>query len=138
MNDLKVKKILLALSGCGTCNRLKTAAIIFKKGTIVSVGYNGSVRGSAECSKIGCFIISNHCQNSVHAEENAILNAARNGASVLGGKIYCLHFPCRNCLKSIMNSGIREIVYYRNYNDESNKKLLRRYLDEGLLEVRKA
>lgn len=138
MNDLKVKKILLAIADCGTCKRLKTAAVIFKNSSIISLGYNGSPRGSAECSKIGCFIISKHCQNVIHAEENAILNAARNGVSILGGKMYCLHFPCRNCLKSILNAGIKEIVYYKNYNDESNKKLLRRYLNEGLIEVRKA
>jgi dCMP deaminase len=101
-----------------TCNRKNIGAVIVKNKTILSTGYNGSIRGRAHCSEIGCDMENGHCVATIHAEANAIIQAARNGVTIDGAEIYTTASPCWNCFKLIANSGINKIFYHEFYRDE--------------------
>jgi len=111
------------------CLRRKYGAIVVKNDAIVSTGYNGPARGSTNCEEAGCvkdvlnlphYSGYDYCP-AVHAEENAIINAARNGNSVLGGTLYLFGIdtktgkpvagvPCPRCKRVLINAGIKEVV----------------------------
>jgi dCMP deaminase len=93
-----------------TCPRRRVGAVIVKDKMIVSTGYNGSVRGSSHCDDIGCIMENGHCVATIHAEVNAILQAARNGISTLGTTMYITLNPCMSCYKLILNAGIVKVV----------------------------
>jgi dCMP deaminase len=101
-----------------TCTRKNIGAVIVKGKTILSTGYNGSVRGRPHCSEIGCDMENGHCVATIHAEANAIIQAAKNGVAIDGSEIYTTASPCWNCFKLIANSGIKEIYYGEFYRDE--------------------
>ena len=101
-----------------TCDRKHVGAIIVKDRTILSTGYNGSVRGLPHCDDVGHTMENDHCVATVHAEANAIIQAAKNGVSVDEAEIYTTASPCWSCFKLIANSGIRKIYYGEFYRDE--------------------
>jgi dCMP deaminase len=101
-----------------TCSRKHIGAVIVKNKTILSTGYNGSIRGRPHCSEIGCDMENGHCVATIHAEANAIIQAAKNGVAIDGAEIYTTASPCWNCFKLIANSGIKEIYYGEFYRDE--------------------
>lgn len=86
--------------------------------TILSTGYNGSVRGLAHCDEVGHMIEDGHCIRTIHAEINAIIQAAKNGTSVDKACIYVTASPCWNCFKCIANAGLARVVYREFYRDE--------------------
>lgn len=98
-----------------TCPRKSVGAVIVRDRTVLSTGYNGSVRGAPHCIDVGCIIEHNHCIATVHAEVNAILQAAKNGASTSFSTIYVTSNPCLNCMKAIINAGIKRVVYDEIY-----------------------
>lgn len=98
-----------------TCDRLNVGAIIVKNKTIVSTGYNGAPRGMPHCDDVGHEISDGHCVRTVHAEANAIAQAARNGGAVEGADIYLTHSPCYDCFKLMVNSGITKVMYDEFY-----------------------
>jgi dCMP deaminase len=114
-----------------TCLRHEVGAIIVKNDIILSTGYNGPPRNFKHCEtcirdiqniKSGsnteiCF--------AVHAEVNAVINAARNGISITDSELYCTHAPCSNCLKIIINAGIKRIHAIHNYEDSIRDEILR-------------
>ncbi len=106
-----------------TCDRKHVGAVIVRDRTILSTGYNGSVRGMPHCDEIGHTMESGHCVATIHAEANAIIQAARNGVNVNGGEMYTTASPCWSCFKLIANSGIRRIYYGEFYRDERSLKL---------------
>ena len=101
-----------------TCPRKFVGAVIVRNRTILSTGYNGSIRGMPHCSDVGHMMEEGHCVATIHAEANAIIQAARNGVTIEGGTIYVTASPCWNCFKQIANAGIRRIVYGEFYRDE--------------------
>ena len=101
-----------------TCPRKHVGAVIVRDRTILSTGYNGSIRGLPHCEDVGCVIEDGHCVATVHAEANAILQAAKNGVGVAGAEIYTTASPCWACFKMIANAGIRRIYYGEFYRDE--------------------
>ncbi|NLD99655.1 MAG: dCMP deaminase family protein [Fibrobacter sp.] len=101
-----------------TCDRKHVGAVIVKDKTILSTGYNGSIRGMPHCDDVGHMMENGHCVATVHAEANAIIQAAKNGAAIDGATIYVTASPCWNCFKLIANSGIKKIVYLEFYRDE--------------------
>lgn len=116
------------------CERLHVGCVLVSGGDrpnrIVAAGYNGFLPGLPHRSRIR----DEHEQGTVHAEQNAIADAARRGVSVGGATAYITHYPCINCAKILAASGIREIVYLHDYrNDEIAGDLLR----ESGIEVRK-
>ena len=100
-----------------TCPRKYVGAVIVRNRTILSTGYNGSIRGMPHCSDVGHMMEDNHCVATIHAEANAIIQAARNGAVIEGGIIYVTASPCWNCFKQIANAGINKIHYGEFYRD---------------------
>jgi len=101
-----------------TCDRKHVGAVIVRDKTILSSGYNGSIRGLPHCSDAGCIIENGHCIATVHAEANAIIQAAKNGVMINGSTIYTTASPCWSCFKLICNSGIRRICFGEFYREE--------------------
>lgn len=100
-----------------TCPRKYVGAVIVRNRTILSTGYNGSIRGMPHCSDVGHMMEDGHCVATIHAEANAIIQAARNGVTIEGGTVYVTASPCWNCFKQIANAGIVRIVYGEFYRD---------------------
>jgi dCMP deaminase len=101
-----------------TCDRKHVGAVIVRERLILSTGYNGSVRGLPHCDDEGHLMVDGHCVATIHAEANAILQAARNGVSTDGATIYITASPCWNCFKMVANSGIKRICFGEFYRDE--------------------
>jgi dCMP deaminase len=109
--------IARVVSSRSTCDRKFVGAVIVRDKTILSTGYNGSIRGMPHCSEVGHMMEEGHCVATIHAESNAILQAAKNGVSIDESSIYVTASPCWNCFKQVANSGIRRIVYGEFYRD---------------------
>jgi dCMP deaminase len=100
-----------------TCPRKYVGAVIVRNRTILSTGYNGSIRGMPHCSDVGHMMEDGHCVATIHAEAHAIIQAARNGVTIAGADVYVTASPCWNCFKQIANAGVRRIVYGEFYRD---------------------
>ena len=100
-----------------TCPRKYVGAVIVRNRTILSTGYNGSIRGMPHCSEAGHMMENDHCVATIHAEANAIIQAARNGVMIEGATNYVTASPCWNCFKHLANSGVTRIVYGEFYRD---------------------
>ena len=101
-----------------TCSRKHVGAVIVRDKVILSTGYNGSIRGMPHCDEVGHMMEDNHCVRTIHAEANAIIQAARNGVRIEGATIYVTASPCWGCFKMIANAGIARIVFGEFYRDE--------------------
>ena len=103
-----------------TCPRKHVGAVIVRDRSILSTGYNGSIRGMPHCDDpdVGCMMEDNHCVATIHAEQNAIIQAAKNGVSIDGSIIYTTASPCWPCFKMIANAGMKRIVYAEFYREE--------------------
>jgi dCMP deaminase len=100
-----------------TCPRKSVGAIIVRDKAVLATGYNGSLRGLPHCTEVGCLMENEHCVRTVHAEANALLQAARNGVRIDGADIYVTASPCWDCFKLIANAGIGRILYGEFYRD---------------------
>jgi dCMP deaminase len=101
-----------------TCDRKHVGAVIVRDKSILATGYNGSVRGLAHCDDEGHMLQDGHCVRTIHAEANAIVQAARNGVRIDVADIYVTASPCFGCFKLIANAGLKRIVYGEFYRDE--------------------
>ena len=132
-----------------TCPRLSVGAVIVRDKRIVCTGYNGAPSGLPHCPElgptndwpVGC-LRAGHCIRSLHAEQNALLQAASIGVACAGATIYVTNQPCNNCAKMIINAGITRVIYEGDYPDEFSKELFRlaemevlRFRDNRLEEV---
>jgi dCMP deaminase len=100
-----------------TCDRKHVGAVIVRDRMILATGYNGSIRGLGHCDDEGHLMEDGHCVRTVHAEANAIVQAARNGMRVEGGDIYITASPCFGCFKLIANAGLKRIAFGEFYRD---------------------
>ena len=115
-----------------TCLRRHVGAIIVKDKRILATGYNGSPTGLEHCLTRGCLreqlgIPSGQKQElcrAAHAEQNAVIQAARYGVPIDGATVYCTNQPCIMCAKILINAGIREIVYENPYPDELAEEMM--------------
>ena len=101
-----------------TCDRKHVGALIVRNKTILSTGYNGSIRGMPHCDEVGHMMENGHCVATIHAETNAILQAAKNGVMIDGGEVFITASPCWPCFKMLANAGIKKIYYGEFYRDE--------------------
>ncbi|MGB5932853.1 MAG: cytidine/deoxycytidylate deaminase family protein [Anaerolineae bacterium] len=101
-----------------TCPRASVGAVIVRERRILTTGYNGAPEGLLHCLEAGCIIEDDHCQRSLHAEQNAIIQAASYGVSIAGGTTYITHQPCNTCAKMIINAGLKRVIYAGEYPDE--------------------
>lgn len=115
-----------------TCVRRAVGAVIVKDNRILATGYNGVPEGMEHCGKVGCLrerlgVPSGERQEicrGLHAEQNAIIQAARYGIDISGAKIYITTQPCITCAKMLINAGITEIIYANPYPDELSLGML--------------
>ncbi len=124
--------IVELVSRRSTCLRRKVGAILVRDKRILATGYNGPPTGITHCSEVGCLrdrmgVPSGErhelCRG-LHAEQNAIIQAALYGVSTKGSTIYCTNHPCIICSKMIINSGIVSFVYAEDYRDELAEEML--------------
>jgi len=115
-----------------TCMRRHVGAIIVKDKRILATGYNGAPTGLPHCEETGCLrqelgIPSGQRQEicrGLHAEQNAIVQAALHGVAIRGSDVYCTHQPCITCAKMIINAGIRRVVCAEEYPDGFARPML--------------
>ena len=107
-----------------TCPRASVGAVIVREHRILTTGYNGSPRGVAHCTEVGCTMDNGHCLRATHAEANAVVQGALYGVSVDGAVAYCTHQPCVNCSKLLISAGVTKIVYDVGYPDRVASELL--------------
>ncbi|MCD6451872.1 MAG: dCMP deaminase family protein [Acidobacteria bacterium] len=115
-----------------TCLRRKVGAVIVRDKRILTTGYNGPPTGLRHCEEVGCLreklgIPSGQNQElcrAVHAEQNAIIQAAIMGVVLKGATIYTTNFPCVICAKMLINAGIKKIIYAQGYPDELSREML--------------
>ena len=108
-----------------TCDRKHVGAVIVRDKTILSTGYNGSLRGMPHCDDVGHLMEGGHCVGTVHAEANAIIQAAKNGVRIESAELYTTASPCWSCFKLIANAGIRTIYYGEFYRDTRSIEVAR-------------
>ena len=101
-----------------TCPRRSVGAVIVLSKRILATGYNGAPAGMDHCTDVGCLMMDGHCVRTLHAEQNAIIQAAQFGVSTRGAGIYVTSSPCLNCAKAIINAGIVKVWYWQGYPDE--------------------
>lgn len=100
-----------------TCDRKFVGAVVVRDRSILATGYNGSIRGLPHCDEEGHLMEDNHCVRTVHAEANAIVQAAKSGVRIEGASIYVTASPCWGCFRLIANAGIVRIVFGEFYRD---------------------
>lgn len=117
-----------------TCNRAAVGAVIVRDRAILATGYNGSPAGMPHCTEVGCLITTSrtpegeeeeNCFRTIHAEINAIAQAARHGVMIAGSDIYITHSPCIHCLKTLINTGIQRVCYEKPYKLDRVEELVR-------------
>ena len=131
-NDEYFMEMAQLVSSRSTCLRRKVGAVIVKDKRVLSTGYNGSPKGTKHCEELGCIRVQMNVPSGtrhelcrgVHAEQNAVTQAAYFGVSVDGATIYTTTYPCSMCAKILINAGIKEIVYSEGYADDLSKDLL--------------
>jgi dCMP deaminase len=115
-------KIAALYSQKAKCASLKVGCVLVKDNRVISVGYNGEVSGLKNCPGESCKFKDESGQlrcggETLHAEENAIIFAAKTGISIQGCTAYCTHLPCRFCMKRLIQAGISRVVYGEPYRD---------------------
>ena len=123
--DIYFLRIAREISTRSTCNRKHVGAVLVRDNQILSTGYVGSIKGQPHCVDVGCDIdpLTNGCRRTVHAECNAVLQAARHGVSTDGATLYSTLSPCSACFKMLANAGISKIVYCEEYRIPPDKDL---------------
>ncbi len=124
--DQYFMNIARVVSSRATCDRKYVGAVIVRDKTILSTGYNGSIRGMPHCTESGHMMEEGHCVATIHAEMNAIIQAARNGVRIEGAGIYITASPCWGCFKALANAGIQRICYGEFYRDERSFRVAER------------
>jgi dCMP deaminase len=115
-----------------TCLRRQVGAIVVKDKRILTTGYNGAPKGMKHCSETGCL---RECEDvpagerhelcrGIHAEQNAIVQAAAFGVSIKDSTLYCTHFPCVLCTKMLINAGVCKLVVQEAYPDDLSRSML--------------
>lgn len=125
-------KIAEEVSARSTCLRKRVGAVIVKDKRILSTGYNGAPRGIRHCLEVGCLRErmgvpsgeKHELCRGLHAEQNAVIQAALHGVSIADSTIYTTHQPCSLCAKILINAGVTEIRYLEDYTDSLADEML--------------
>lgn len=130
--DSYFMEIARIVSMRSTCLRRNVGAVIVKDKRILSTGYNGAPSGLKHCLEVSCLREQmkiapgerHELCRGLHAEQNAIIQAAYHGVSICGANLYCTHLPCSICIKMLINAGIKEVCYADGYPDELSLRLI--------------
>ena len=126
-------EIMNTVATRATCDRGRSGCIIVRDKRIISTGYVGSPPGLPHCDEIGHLMkevidedgtVRKHCVRTIHAEQNAICQAARHGISIEGATLYCKMEPCRVCAMLIISSGIKKVVALKKYHAAEETRLM--------------
>ncbi|MDD5693297.1 MAG: dCMP deaminase family protein [Patescibacteria group bacterium] len=126
-------KMALIASERSTCRRHSVGAVLVKDKIVLSTGYNGAAKGAKDCLELGCLrdelgIKSGEkhevCR-AIHAEQNAIIQGSSKGVVLNDSIMYCTHTPCNICAKMMANAGVKEVVVFEEYSDNSFKDLFK-------------
>ena len=125
--------IALLVARRSTCLRRQVGAVMVKDKNILATGYNGTPSGIRHCAETGCLREQlkvpsgerHELCRGLHAEQNAIIQAARHGINISGATLYCTNSPCIICSKMLINAGIREVIYLDGYPDNLSMDMLR-------------
>ena len=118
--DSYFMEIARAVSSRSTCDRAFVGALLVRDKRILTTGFNGSPPGLAHCDDDGHLMVEGHCVRTIHAEANAIIQAALHGVSTKNAICYVTHFPCIICAKMLISAGIVRIVYEVGYRIDIN------------------
>ncbi len=125
--DTYFMDIATAVAARSTCDRAHVGAVIVRDKRILTTGFNGSPSGQPHCDEAGHLLVDGHCVRTLHAELNAILQAALHGVTLHGGTCYVTHFPCLGCAKAMANVGLARLVFQDDYRvDEHAVTVLER------------
>lgn len=116
--------IAFSVAERSTCDRAHVGSVLVRDKRILATGYNGSPAGLPHCDEVGHLIVDGHCVRTLHAEQNAIIQAALHGISTEGATAYVTHQPCLTCAKMLINAGIQRVVYAGNYLDNNSRVFL--------------
>ena len=124
-------EIASVVAGRSTCLRRQVGAVLVKEKRLLATGYNGAPTGLEHCLEIGCLRQEKNIPSGerhelcrgLHAEQNAIIQAALHGVSIKGADLYCTHHPCSLCAKMLINAGIKRIILKEGYPDELARQL---------------
>jgi dCMP deaminase len=130
--DSYFMKIAYAVSERSTCDRAFVGCVLVLDKRILTTGFNGSPAGQPHCDEIGHLLVDGHCIRTIHAETNAIIQAALHGVSTRGCTCYVTHFPCINCTKVLINAGITRLIYNVAYRVDDNSM---EFLNTARIEV---
>lgn len=116
-----------------TCVKRSVGAVLVKDNRILTTGYNGAPRGMKHCEEVGCIRKEmglpsgqrHELCRGLHAEQNAIIQAAWHGVKIEGATMYCTYQPCVICAKMLINAGIEKLIFKGNYPDELAMKMLK-------------
>src|SRR5512143_470291 len=118
--DTYFMKIAHDVAARSTCDRASVGAVLVREKRILTTGFNGSPTGQPHCDEAGHLMVEGHCVRTIHAETNAIIQAALHGVSTKGSTCYVTHFPCINCTKALINAGISRLVFSDSYRVHEN------------------
>jgi len=110
-------KLAMLASERATCPRMHCGCVLVKDKNVIATGYNGSIPGDDHCDEAGCLVEDNHCVRTVHAEMNAIIQAAKRGHPIEGATAYVTNMPCTTCAKALVTAGIKRVVIFSEYHD---------------------
>lgn len=110
-------KLAMLASERATCPRMHCGCVLVKNKDVIATGYNGSIPGDDHCDDIGCLMVENHCMRTVHAEMNALIQAAKRGHAVAGASAYVTNMPCTTCAKALITAGIKRVIIFSDYHD---------------------
>jgi dCMP deaminase len=131
-NDTYFMRMADLVATRSTCLRRQVGAVIMKEKRVLTTGYNGAPKGLKHCAEVGCVRTQNNIESGtrhelcrgVHAEQNAVIQAAYFGASIKDASIYTTNFPCVMCAKILVNAGIIEVIYKDDYIDPLSKDIM--------------
>lgn len=123
-----------------TCLRRQVGAVLVKEKNILATGYNGTPSGITHCAEVGCLRQKlgvpsgerHELCRGLHAEQNAIIQAAKHGVNIAGSTLYCTNSPCSICSKMLINAGIARIIYLEGYPDSLSQEMLQ---EAGIPEI---
>lgn len=120
-----------------TCPRKHVGCVLVREGHVLATGYNGSMVGEDHCDDVGCDIVEGHCVRTVHAEANALAQAARHGTRVKLATAYITAYPCWGCFKLLANAGIQRVIALEAYRIDTRVVVaaMRQHIDVSCLKV---
>ncbi|MGB1250029.1 MAG: deoxycytidylate deaminase [Candidatus Promineifilaceae bacterium] len=118
--DSYFMQIASAVATRSTCERAHVGCVIVRDKRILTTGFNGSPAGLDHCDDVGHLMVEGHCVRTIHAEVNAIIQAALHGVSTKGAIAYVTHHPCIHCTKTLINAGVTRVVYDIGYRVDEN------------------